>query len=480
MSYNSTGVGVIMTARINQLGVGAQVLDSQNISPAHRQRVERSLLNIFSDQKIPIGNQKIPFHLKVEEGRTILRLQDREIILKKGPDLQAIERMARFYQHTGQLPRMEIAPQEEAFRVNATKKSVRMVSDASVPGTNGQILAGMRITQDTLSLTRNILFSIPAIGSQNPVVNHLGYYAGLFWAFFSFRELDEGVAEYKRSKIIQDAEGQRRAEIRLLSGAICSTASLSYLAGRICNTFSSSVGAAAAIGSANVLFGMGSFLAMGASLLGALRCSYFNDRIDEYLKHPKLTEVQKFQGVLHFLRDSISVTQEEREELAAQIEKEHPDWDLEKKEKQLQGRLIELTEVKVKHMKRRTSSKSLHLILARVDMLLNKLADPKTQAEGIQEAAALLRTIRRENKIKMVLYVLGFVAALISFIAMVVATFLTMGALPFALYGSAGAIYLATTVYYAVGVIFKKEPDRGTDLHPIQDLAPHGPHVGFA
>lgn len=479
MSYNTIASGSIMTElsiHLNRLSVGSYSLDSQQISPVHRRRAELSLSKILSKQQISTQGKEIPFHLRLYQGRPVLQIQDREISLEKSGELSRVSHIVRFYQHTGHFPRAEMSPQDEAFRVDKTKKAVRAINDASIPGSNGSILAGMRIAEDSLSLTRNILFAIPAIGANDPVVNHLGYYAGIFWTFFAFRELDEGWAEYKRSKVIGDTEGQRRSETRLLSGGICSTASLIYLAGRICDTFSSTAFATAAFGSANALFGVGSVIAMGSSILGAMRCYRFNARLNEYLENPKLTKVQGLQGALQFLKDAVSVTPEERAELVDQIEKDHPDWSAEQKEKLLQQKLTDLTEVKVKYIKRRTSNKSLCLILNQADALLAKLADPESQVEGIQEAAILLCTIQKENRTKMLLYILGFIASLISISAVLIATFLTAGALPFVLYGIAGTIYLVLTLYSAAGLLLRKDPDCNKNilLHPMQDLAAHG------
>jgi len=466
-----------LSVQLNKLNVGSHHLDSGRLSPAHQKRGELYLSKILSDHSIATAGKEIPFHVRLVPGRPLLRIDDREIPLEKSPELQGIERIARFYQHTGHLPRASLKPQERASGVDMAKKVIQGINEASIPGTNGQILAGMRIAEDTLSLTRNILFAIPDIGSSDPVVNHLGYYAGVFWAFFAFRELDEGWSEFKRSQAIGDAEGKRRSQARLVSGSICSTASLVYLAGRVSDTFAVQTAATAAFGTASALFGIGSLLGMGASLLGALRCSRFNDRLNEYLENPRLSERERFQGALQFLKDAISVTPEEKAELTDQLEKSHPHWSPEQKEKWLREKLADLTEVKVKYMKRRTSSKSLYLILTQADELLAKLSDPKRASEGIKEATILFSTIQQENKTKLALYLLGFIAALVSFSAMLVATFFTAGALPFVLYGIAGTIYLATTLYSVAGMALKKELDyKGMEMHPIQDLALHGPH----
>jgi hypothetical protein len=448
------------SVQFNRISVGAHHLDTQEIFPVHKRKVEEYLSKIFQENAGELPSKKTPFEVQFNPGRPTFRVGEDEKVLESSRELKRVGRVVRYYQHTGYLPRQQPLAKDVAEGEVETRKSIRALNDASLPGSNGSILAGMRLADDTLSLTRNILFAIPDIGPQDPVVNHLGYYAGIFWTFFSLRELDEGVAEYRRSVTIGDNEGRRRAESRILSGGIVSGASVAYLAGKFCDTYASTTASAAMSAFSNVLFGVGSLVAIGASALGAVRCERFNRRLNEYIENPRLTEVQKLQGALQFLKDSISVTAEEKAELKLQVEQKHPDWSPEQKEKLLYQKLSDLTEVKVKYMKRRTSNKSLFLILTQADNLLAKLANKDTCAEGIKEASLLINTIQQESKLKMSLYMLGLVAATLSFLGMLVMSFMTAGVLPFVLYGIAGTIYLAMTIYSIGGLFIKKESDN--------------------
>jgi len=448
----------VLSVQLDRLNVGSRSLDSQQIFSGHKAYAEKNLSKIFSKCVCPENAQKIPFRLSLGEGNATLRLGDQKIDLPKSSELKRIRRILRFHQHTGQFPRNAMSPSDEALRQKLTRKTIGAVNLANIPGANGQLLAGMRIAEETLTLSRNILYAIPGVGPGNPLVNHLGYYAGMFWSFFAFRELDGGWSEYKRSDLISDPEGLRRSKARLLSGAICTSASLTYLVGRVCDTVAATAASSIALHTASSLFGIGSCLAMGSSFLGGMRCARFNKRLNEYLDHPNLTLVERLQGALRFLKDEISVTAEERIDLIQEIEEKHPDWSAEQKEKLLQQKMADLTEVKVKYMKRRTSNRSLYLILTQVEGLLAKLASPETRAEGVKEATILLHTIQKENKTKMALYVLGFLAAMVSFIAMLTVTVMSAGVIPFVLYGVSGTIYLATTIYTTAGKLVKTRP----------------------
>ncbi len=459
-----------LSITLNRLRVGSEQLDPTQIYSPHKKSAEECLTKIFQSH-FPAPSTETPFKIKFNLGRPELHYQGKVVPLQKSSELKRVARIMRYYQHTGHLSKPVMLKGEKAQTVEESKKSIQAVHDASIPGTNGQVLAGMRIADDTLSLTRNILFAIPDIGQNDPIVSHLGYYAGIFWTFFALRELDDGVTEYKRSKLIGDEEGIRRGQARILSGGIISTASFGYLSGKILDSYVSATAASVVLGAANVLFGVGSMLAMGTSLLGALRCERFNQRLNEYLDNPNLSEKDRLKSALKYLKECISISPEEREILVQQVEKEHPDWTQEAKEKLLNQKLADLTEVKVKYMKRRTSSRSLQLILRDTDKILALLENPETAVEGITKASVLINTIQKESRLKKTLYMLGFVAALVSFAAMMILTFMSAGALPFVLYGISGTIYLLITVYTIAGMVLKKDPEeKEIETHPVQEM----------
>jgi hypothetical protein len=445
-----------LSIQLKGLGLASQYLDSQKILPIHKEKLETCLSKIFKEQ-LPF--QSASYQIQFKNNQPVLQLNGKEVGGTKGSELKRIRRVVRYYQNVGLLPCRDPEPSEQANLSAKTKSSVKAINNASLPGANGNILAGMRLADDTLSLARNILFAIPAIGRKDPIVNHLGYYAGIFWSFFSIREFDEGITEYKRSTQIRDAEGERRATARLLSGGLVSTGSLAYLAGKFCDTYASAGLAAAVLGVSNILFGVGSILAIGASSLGAIRCKRFNQRLNEYLENESLSEAQKLMGVVRFLKESLMVTAEEKADLIAEIEEKFPNSTKEEKEALLDQKLNDLTEVKVKYMKRRTSNKSLLLILSNADAILAKLANPETCAEGMRDAAILIHSVQMENRLKLNLYILGLIASILSFIGMIVMFFMTAGSLPFILYGIAGTMYLGLTSYTIAGNFLKKEAD---------------------
>lgn len=461
-----------LSIQLNRVGVGSSYLDAADLYTPHKQNAEESLAKIFESHIPDHPKKEFSLDIRMRPGKASLHMEDREIPLCKSKEIKRIDQIVRYYQHTGHLSREEIDPQVEAALTSETKKSVKAINQATVPGANGNLLAGMRLADDTLSLTRNILFSLPPIGKNDPIASHLGYYGGIFWTFFAIRELEEGLVELERSKMIGDIEGKRRGKSRVLSGSIITAASLTYLGGKICNNFVSASAATTLLGAANVLYGAGSLLSVGVTLLGAVRCDRFNKRLNEYLDNTKLTESERMRGAIQFLKDSISVTPEEKEELATLIAEEHPDWPQEKRDQLFFQKLADLTETKVKYVKRRTSNKSLREILRNADQILGKLRDPDRVSEGIRDASLLIHTVQKENKIKMSLYLLGFIASLISVVAMAILIASPGAILPFILYAIAVTIYLSITVYSIAGILIKRDADTElSDLNLIQNLS---------
>lgn len=439
-----------LAIQLDRFSSGPSKICSAEIYPVHKQKAQEYLTQIFKDN-IPETSKDRKILLKLTPNNPKIFLGEKEFSLPKSSALKNVDRIVRHYQHANVLARPSLTAAKEQDRVEKMKKSVQAVNDSSIPGTKGTILAGARLADDTLSLSRNILRTLPMFGPNSQIVNHLGYYAGVFWSFLALRELDGGATEYKRANTIGDEEGRRRAISRLFSGTVVSAGMLTFLGGKVCETFASASSASTVLGVSDVLFGVGSVVAIGTSLLGAVRCSRFGKGLREYLKNPALTEQQRMRGAIHFLKDSISVTPEEMAEIKADIEKEHPDWSQKKKEQLFLQKVTDLTEIKVKYAKRRTSNKSLRLIAQHADRILAKLDSSDQSAEGIRQATILLDIVQQDNRIKMGLHILTFIAGVISFIAMLVLAFASAGIAPFILYGISGTIYLGVTLYTMIG-----------------------------
>jgi hypothetical protein len=348
-------------------------------------------------------------------------------------------------------------------RMQTAAAKVKVLNRPKLPESQGKLIAATRVGENAISLARNIFSAMPSVGPSNALINHTGYYVGSIWTAFSFLELFSASDELKTLQRISDKEGVKRAEGRVTVAGMATTASVSYMAGRIFSTFGVASASFAAIASATILFGIASFFSAVRSGLGFYRSHNFNQKIDEYIENPTLTERQKLVGALRFLRDSVSVTAEEHAEIVEAVNRENPTLSDTDREKLIQQKLTERTEVKLNHMKRRTSSNSIEAVVNQVEGLLQKLE----KGEGVEEAKELLKTIQSETRKKMSVYALTITAALVSFVAMVLITFFSLGTFPFVLYAASTAIALTLSIVSLIAHFRKANPNRAlSDIPP--------------
>lgn len=386
---------------------------SSDIYPAHREKLER-----WAQRSAAPSSSKEFIS------------QDREI-----------QRIFRYYRHMGLLPKVESPCHQE--RLDKTRQIAAEVSSCKLPGSRGDILAGTRLADDVLLVPRHFLYLIPPTEWLDLVAKYLYVGAGSAWSALSLYELYRGKGEHARAEKIGDKEGMHRAKVRMGSGALISGASLSYLGGAISRHLEAGAQITSGLFSgANILFGAGSLFAIGSSVAGVLRCDRFRNRLDDYLRHPTLSIKDRLRGALSFLKDSLCVTPEESQQILEQIEADHPDLEPEQKEALFCQKCTDLAETKIKYVKRRTSNQSLHKILHQADAILQKLDDPRRVEEGIYDATLLVYDVRKDNMNKKASYVMGFLASLISVIALGVMVFFHLEALAIMLYGLSAAICL--------------------------------------
>lgn len=382
--------------------------------------------------------------------------------------LDKILRIARYYQHLGYAPR-DLSKELPLSRSSLSK--VKEMQKAARPGKSDKAVALVRAGENGLSLARDIVSVVPAAGPAHPFVGSTAFVAGSIWGLFGVKELMDGVSDYTRAWEIGDGEGSRRATGRIASGMLSASASSLYLSAKTAAALPAGAAAAAGLGLAsNFLFGAGAILSIGLAALGMYRCSKFDERLNSYLVNPDphLTKQKKLEGALRFLKDQMSVTPEERAEIEERIEREFP-CTPEIRETWLRKALDALTEKKVKYLKRRTSNRSLSLMLnpaKGIDFCIGQL----TQGRGLKEAETLIGEIKQENRKKWNLYTLSLCAAIIGLIALVIGTIGTFGALPFAFLAISATFYLACGGYSLFQTFSGKTPDaqNGPGLQPLE------------
>lgn len=300
------------------------------------------------------------------------------------------------------------------------------------------------IALDGLQIARNIFSSTSQYGPTCRFVVQSGFIPGVIWALMGANESRQGWKDWNQSESIQDKEGVCRAKTRLMSGALGTGGALFYLAKNATDFIE--VAEAVSTGldmTSSALFGIGSVIGMSMASVGLYRIGTFRAKINRRLEDATIqSEAARCLNTLQFLKEQIVVSDSERNAIQDAIKHDHPHASLEKINELIDESLIAKTQAKMKHFKRRTTQKSLGLVLNQIEPIMAKLE----KGEGVQEARELIREIKKENFKKGALYFVALVAGAIGFAALIAGTFFTLGALPFILGAISSAIFLAMTL----------------------------------
>lgn len=198
--------------------------------------------------------------------------------MEPGPlkELKKLARIPQFYSHIGAVKEKPVDAEEEAVRKKTAKVAVDAMLKSSVPGVKGNILTLTAISENTLSLTRDILRSVPMIGPSHIIPHNLAYGAGALWTIFGAREVRGGWKDYNHAKQIRDDEGKNRAVGRLTTGSLGTTGSVFFIAGKAAVSTNAAVMTATGLSFvADLLFGIGSIVGIGLSSLAFIAVGIF-------------------------------------------------------------------------------------------------------------------------------------------------------------------------------------------------------------
>lgn len=274
-----------------------------------------------------------------------------------------------------------------------------------------------------LQIARHLANALPTLGPASPIASQLSGATSSVWFFLGVNEVKNGLSDYKKAALITDEEGKGNARGRVLSGTILTEGALVGLAGKAVEWggVSSAAGAGLSFASTQI-FGVGSLIGFCIAGLGLYRSLKFRASL-----------MEPSEKVIEFLKNSITVTDEEATKIIAEAEtltlspSEKSAW--------VERKLFEKTEVKMLALRRRTSQKTLN-------MILEHLSNPTL--EGREK---LIETVKKENQKTAILYAVALVAAAIGVAALIAGTFFTAGILPFVLYGVSAGIYLTLAAH---------------------------------
>jgi hypothetical protein len=277
--------------------------------------------------------------------------------------------------------------------------------------------------------------------------------------------IKDGLEEYRASKKIGDAEGLHRAESQIASGALLSHASALLISQKAILLAGTAQTAAVGVGLAgHSFFGAGMALAIGMAGWGIYRSAKFRWQLDKLANDPSCTEAERMQNTLVYLKELIVPSSQEVLIIKKKLEKENPlkshYWIERELNRQVSGRI----ETNLKYLKRRTSSRSLKLLLdpaKGIGPILSKLDQTATRGEGAQEARALIEELQKDNLRKIGLFTVSLLIAAISLAAVILMSAFSFGTLPIILYIVATVLSLCIVAHRQLG---KAPESEQTDL----------------
>jgi hypothetical protein len=434
------------------------------LTPVQQERLQSALSTYFFSKSDVMEDFKsiegpIRAGFSFEKG-VALSLNGRVKSYEMDPKLRkVIDKIVQYAKHVG------VAERSPLLGIDRTKAKCHSLA----PRPKGAYKeAGLTIASssiDAISMTRSIM---RAQGFENnKIVIGGGFILGAAGLGYGLQQAFSSSNERTLAASIRDGEGVRRAQANYYNAGAIGGGSAFYLVGKGTELSASGAAANASVVLGNIagtLFGIGTAIGIGLSLLGMYRCSGFRDRIDEYLNNPQYDESKRYEAAVRFLRDTLVVTAEEKASLIEEVKNENPQAESKVLQALIEERLKQLSEVKIKFTKRRSSMRAVHLILHRSDRIIEKMG----RGEGLEEAKALINSVKKESWKKTIYFVVGLIAALVGIAGVIAGTFFTCGVLPFILYAVSSGIYILIALFGLVSSIARKGPDTpGAEIAPL-------------
>ncbi|HSW72950.1 MAG TPA: hypothetical protein VLG44_06060, partial [Chlamydiales bacterium] len=317
------------------------------------------------------------------------------------------------------------------------------------------IQAAANIGCDTISVTRNIMRSISAIGPGHPYVAFLSNWVLSLLGLAAVFSIRNAYHDYHSSSEIQDKEGVKESAQKLVENALLISGSTAWAASNIIDSVDPSLFAGVVLDHviSTAFIGAGA-IGLGIAATNIYRSLDFRLSIHSFMENPHLSEKEKVQGTLQFFKDQIWLTDKEMESIKDLSS-------LEQKAKE-----------KIARFRRRAGNKSVKEIIKSLTSILERLEDPKLEKEAIIEGKKLIQLVKKENLKRTIFYVLTYLAFAIGLIGSIIMAMSTFGAVPFILAAISGSIWLMLGVWGAYSYY------KGR-WRLDSDLAPHNIGVAF-
>lgn len=214
----------------------------------------------------------------------------------------------------------------------------------------------------------------------------LGYLFGVFGVF-------NGLEQDRDSKKIGDVEGQREGKNKVFRNALS-------LFGSIFDCISKALMQTVYAASKIVFGAVASIIFVVVSIYSTIRYAYsylialnFRSKFSKYLDNYKLTDHEKMIGALKFLKNRVTVTEDESLDIINKIRKQNPTLEPNKVKERAHIEISKKLLTKVKRFERRVGDGIVSTIHQHVD---NILKDPKN-ADNIKRANLIFTKVKDKN-----------------------------------------------------------------------------------
>ncbi len=301
----------------------------------------------------------------------------------------------------------EITQKKPSISVISTthvNEAIRLYNDTVRPNpqlisTGAAILGALAIAQTALSFTRCVLGL--QIGWEE-IVASTGVIAGLLFVTLDTQGFRGANKEHAVAQTSEHSEKYCKAAAKLAIAMVSLLASLLYLIGKMAETHWVTITqevTGALLDLSNAFAGIGSIIAGVLASYGIYRCHVFADRLKGY-KDPK--------EAIQYLLSAVTVSDAEKSALDNDPAK------IEQRQKE-----------KIEYVRARTSMKAVGMILDRAPALLEQF--------NAEDAQALIQDVVDEGTKKQLVYIVGLIATIFSFLSIALGSFTSMGSLPLVL-----------------------------------------------
>lgn len=322
------------------------------------------------------------------------------------------------------------------------QKTLSRVQEPAGINLSSKVVTSLSLTDATISSLSNSLQLIPSIGSKHSIVQGLRIASsGLGLLIGSAVTVGNGLADFNKSRQVNDCEGMRCARAEIVAGAFAVNSAALSLTEKIAISIS------ALSSASNVLYVLGSLINMGASIYLTQRCISFLSKIDHSLEAKGLSEKERTIRALQFLKSKIILTPEEQEAIEKGVDQLHPKWGPNEKSREVRRRILDRSEVKVRYFKRRTSLPTAIRVLKEIDHHLNQLKGPNCDEKSLKAAQELIEEVKSQSRKRVLLSAVAIATSTVALIGLVLGTFFSLGTLPFVLYAISSVIALLVLLY---------------------------------